>query len=50
MSPVCLALSLVVNSVEKSQTSLPYALQENELSKPETCDFSTVYTKRERAK
>jgi hypothetical protein len=25
-------------------TSLPYALLENELSKPETCDLSTLYT------
>jgi hypothetical protein len=24
-------------------TSLPYTLQENELSKPETCDFSTGF-------
>jgi hypothetical protein len=41
MSPVYLAHSLVVHSVE---TSLPYTLQENELSKPEICDFSTLYT------
>jgi hypothetical protein len=37
MSPVYLALSLVV-------------YKENELSKPETCDFSTLDTTRERAK
>jgi hypothetical protein len=28
-------------------TSLPYKLQENELSKQETCDFSTLDTTRE---
>jgi hypothetical protein len=52
MSPVYLALSLVVYSVEKSHVSglLSYTLQEKELSKPETCDFSTLYTTRERAK
>jgi hypothetical protein len=56
MSQVYLALSLVVYRVEKSHvsgllsSSLPYTLQENELSKPETCDFSTLYTTRERAK
>jgi hypothetical protein len=57
MSQVYLALSLVVYRVEKSHevnrrhvTSLPYTLQENELSKPETCDFSTLDTTRERAK
>jgi hypothetical protein len=48
MSPVYLVHSLVVYRVEN--TSLPYTLQENELSKPETCDFSTLYTTRERAK
>jgi hypothetical protein len=53
MSPVYLGHSLVVYRVEKSHvssllsswrhvTSLPYALQENELSKQETCDFSTL--------
>jgi hypothetical protein len=62
MSPVYLPHSLVVHRVEKSHvsgllenelskpryvTSLPYALQENEVSKPETCDFSTLYTTRE---
>jgi hypothetical protein len=44
MSPVYLAHSLVGYRVEKSH------LQENELSKPETCDFSTLDTTRERAK
>jgi hypothetical protein len=51
---VYLAHSLVVYRVEKSHvsglltslSSLPYALQENELSNPETCDFSTLYTTR----
>jgi hypothetical protein len=62
MSPVYLAHSLVVYRIEKSHvsgllkvnlrhvTSLPYTLQENDLSKPETCDFSTLDTTRERAK
>jgi hypothetical protein len=50
---VYLAHSLVVYRVEKSHvsgllvTSLPYTLQENEVSKPETCHFSTLYTTRE---
>jgi hypothetical protein len=57
MSPVYLAHSLVVHRVEKSHvfgllssfsvTSLPYTLQENEISNPETCDFSTLDTTRE---
>jgi hypothetical protein len=56
MSQVYLAHSLVVSMVEtmhykimskvnrRHVTSLPYTLLENELSKPETCDFSTLYT------
>jgi hypothetical protein len=54
MSPVYLAHSLVVYWVEshykrmkyvyrRHVISLPYTLQENEVSKPETCDFSTLY-------
>jgi hypothetical protein len=43
MSPVYLAHSLVVYRVEKSHVSGVV----NELSKPETCDFSTLYTTRE---
>jgi hypothetical protein len=57
MSPVYLAHSLVVYRVEKSHvsvyrhvTSLPYTLKENEVSKLDTCDFSTLYTTRERGK
>jgi hypothetical protein len=40
MSPVYLAHSRVVYR-------LPYTLQENEVSKPETCDFSLRYTLQE---
>jgi hypothetical protein len=56
MSPVYLAHSLVVYRVEKSHfsglllrhvNSLQSTLQENELSKPDTCDFSTLCTTRE---
>jgi hypothetical protein len=54
MSPVYLVDSLVVSRVEKSDISgllcsfsCHYILQENELSKPEICDFSTLYTTRE---
>jgi hypothetical protein len=52
MSPVYLAHSLVVYSVEKLHVSgvvyLAHSLlQENEVSKPETCDFSTLYITRE---
>jgi hypothetical protein len=58
MSPVYLVHSLVVHRVEKSHVSdllssfscsasLPYTLQENELCKPEICDFSTLDTTRE---
>jgi hypothetical protein len=53
MSPVYLALSLVVYRIEKSHVSglLSYFFcREKELSKAETCDFSTLYTTRERAK
>jgi hypothetical protein len=47
MSPVYLAHSLVVYRVEKSHVSGLLRLQENEVSKPETCDFSILYTTRE---
>jgi hypothetical protein len=59
MSLVYLPHSLVVSRVEKSHVSgvvylthslvvyRAYTLQENELSKPETCDFSTLDTTRE---
>jgi hypothetical protein len=55
MSPVYLAHSLVVYRVEKSHVSvyLPHSLvvyRVNEVSKPDTCDFSTLYTTRERGK
>jgi hypothetical protein len=60
MSPVYLAHSLVVYRVEKSHVAdvvylthslvvhrVPYTLQENEVSKTQTCDFSTLFTTKE---
>jgi hypothetical protein len=46
MSQVYFAHSLVVSRVEKSHIS-GLLLQENEISNPETCDFSTLDTTRE---
>jgi hypothetical protein len=47
---VYLPHSLVVYRVEKSHFSgllTSFSCSENELSKPEICDFSTLYTTRE---